>query len=300
MPGEDDDLVLEKKDPSVNEEPEAEDAPELPKEPVDKNESIDVPVQTRAEKKRNRFKEFEERTSRAEQTAEAARREAAEARAQLNQRLQHPQAAQQQTNPAAARIAHIDKLTDELHQRYEVASQSKSFTTEMQRQFEQEARNLQTARVAAIVQASGPQVNEEQLIQKAAWRQFTAEHSDIFHNQDQRLQKWAWAQYDLAMAEGLPDTKELAETILDRTRVKFGLKPRKRGSVGVSEAATQRRLSGVSAQSSGGGDEVVSVKMTAMERKMARELYDKLPPEQAYQKWANGPGKRAAQKMMRK
>lgn len=291
---------LEQKEAPEQDEVVETEAQELPKDPVDKNEEIAVPVQTRAEKKRNRFKEFEERTARAEAAAEAARREAAEARQAFQQRAYHPQAAQQQSNPALARLQQIDRATEELHERYELASRSPNFTKEHQKQFEQEARNLQTAKMAAVAQAAAPQINEEQLVQKAAWRQFTAEHADIFHAPDPKMQKWAWAQYDLAMAEGLPDTRELVETILDRTRVKFGIKPRRARSVGVSDAATQRRLSGHSAQSAGGGEEVAQVKMGNMERKMAREMYDKDPPEVAYQKWANGPGKRAAQKMLRK
>jgi hypothetical protein len=40
--------------------------------------------------------------------------------------------------------------------------------------------------------------------------------------------------------------------------------------------------------------------MGKRERQMAEELYDKLPPREAWQKWANGPGKRAALKQASK
>ena len=132
-------------------------------------------------------------------------------------------------------------------------------------------------------------------MRKMAWQQFTSEHSDVFTKPD--AQAWAigrWQQ--LVQGEKKADTKELAEEILDEARVKFGMKPR-RGRGPTPDEATRRRLSGVSAQANGAGATPAKVTMNNMERRMAREMYDNIPPEQAYQKWANGPGKRAAEKM---
>lgn len=284
---------------SDNEESEVEDKPELPKEPVDKNEAIEVHVQrpSRQEKKANRFKEFEERTARAEKAAEEARREAQEARALHQQRLAHPQdQSTQQVHPAAQRLRQIDEETKRLHREYEAVASRPGFTPQMQEEYEQRSMQLQTARIATIAQAAQQPLNEDDLYRKVAWRNFTSEHYDVFS--DQKIANWAMGRWtQLVQGEGKADTRELAEEILDEARIKFGKQPR-RGRGSRPDAATQRRLSGVSAQGGGGGDaEVGTVKMGAMERKMARELYDNLPPEQAYQKWANGPGKRAAAKM---
>lgn len=275
---------------------EVEEKPELPKEPVDKNEAIEVQVQrpTRQEKKANRFKEFEERTARAERAAEEARREAMEARALHQQRMNQPEP-QQQVHPVAQRLRQIDEETRRLHREYEAVARQPGFTPQMQEEYEQRSLQLQTARIAAVAQASQQPINEEEMYRKIAWRNFTSEHYDVFS--DQKIANWAMGRWtQLVQGEGKADTRELAEEILDEARIKFGKQPRRsRGS--RPDAATQRRLSGVSAQGGGGGDaEVGTVKMGAMERRMARELYDNLPPEQAYQKWANGPGKRAAQK----
>lgn len=276
---------------------EVEEKPPLPPEPADRNEEIDVPV-TRQEKKRNRFKEFEERTSRAEKAAEEARREAQEARALHQQRLSHPQdQSHQPVHPAAQRLREIDEATDRLHREYEAVAARPGFTPQQQQEYEQRARHLQTARISTIAQASAPQFNEQEMTRKILWNQFTSEHSDVFSKDN--AQKWAIARWSqLVQGEGQADTRDLAERILDETRVKFGMQPR-RGQGNRPDAATKARLSGISSAGGATGDvEGGAVRMGKRERAMAEELYDKLPPREAWQKWANGPGKRAAMKQM--
>ncbi len=278
---------------------ELEDKPELPKEPVDKNADIEVQVQTRAEKKRNRFREVEERATRAEQAAEEARKEAREAR-EINQRqLSHPQSQQQpQRSPVQERLGQLQEAKRRLDEHYTaIASQPgydpRGKDAQTQRDFEAKAWDIENMRVAAISQASQPAVNEQDLMKRMALQTYLNGHSDITH--DPRRWEWAHARWVQRKAEGQADTIEMADEVMEEARIKFGLQPRKsRGS--RPDPATRARLSGISAQAQGGGQEVGLVKMNAMERKMAREMYDKLPPEQAYQKWANGPGKRAAQK----
>ena len=287
----DDNKVEGTEEPEVETEPEK---PELPPEPVDRNEVIDVQL-TRKEKRNNRIKEFEERTARAERAAEEARREAQEARALHQQRLAHPQDQSQQTNPTARRLQEIDEATDRLHREYEAVASRPGFTKEEQQKYEVMARQLQTARISAIAQASAPQINEQEIYRRVAWQQFTSEHSDVFSNP--KSQSWAIARWQqLVQGEGMADTKDLAEKILDETRVKFGMKPR-RGGGSQPDAATRARLSGISAAGGGGDtDTGGAVRMGKRERQMAEALYDNLPPREAWQKWANGPGKRAAMK----
>jgi hypothetical protein len=275
------------------EETEAEEKPELPPEPVDRNEAIDVPV--REQKKRNRFKEFEERTSRAEKAAEEARREAQEARALHQQRLSHPQdqSHQQQVHPAAQRLRDIDEATRSLHREYQAVASRPGFTDQQQEEYERKALQLQTARMAAVVEATRQPVNEQEMYRRWKWQEFTTKHNDIFsHEQAKHWAVGRWQQ--LVYGEKAPDTEDLAEKILDEARVKYGMKPRRGG--GGPDAATRARLSGVSSQGAGGGEggDSGAVRMGKRERQMAEELYDKLPPREAWQKWANGPGKRAA------
>jgi hypothetical protein len=277
---------------------EPEDKPELPQEPLDKNADIEVPL-TRTEKKRNRVKEFEERTTRAEQAAESARREAQEARELYQRQLQHPQSQQHQpqVNPTQHRLQQIQNLKAELHEQYQLVASQPGYDPrgkdrDRQRDFETKAEQLENARVAAITQAQQPQFNEQDLIRKVALHNYLNSHSDVTH--DPKAWEWAHARWVQRKAEGQPDTIEMADDVMEEARIKFGKPTRK--SRGRVDHATKARLSGIASQSAGAAPEVGMVKMNAMERKMAREMYDKLPPEQAYQKWANGPGKRAAAK----
>lgn len=279
---------------------ELEDKPELPPEPADRNETVDVPI--REQKKRNRFKEFEERAAKAEREAAEARREAQEARAIHQQRLAHPQdqsTHQQQVHPVAQRLREIDEATDRLHQEYQAVASRPGFTDQQQREYEQRARQLQTAKMAAVAQAAAPQVNEQEMYRRWKWQEFTTKHNDVFSNE--KAKYWAVAEWQKRVyAMGEADTEDLAEKILDETRVKYGMKPRRGG--GGPDAATRARLSGVSAQGAGGGEvgDTGAVRMGKRERQMAEELYDKIPPREAWQKWANGPGKRAALKQASK
>ncbi len=282
------------------EETEAEETPEI-KEPVDKNSDIEVPVQTRQQKKQNRFKEVEEARIRAEERATAAEKRAEEAHTRYQQQLQHPasQQSQPQMSPVQQRLAQIADEKRRLHEHYNAVASQPGYDPKgpQQREFERLAENLENARVAAISQASAPQFNEEEVIRKAQLRQYLNEHSDI--TADQKKFQWAYARWQQNIAEGKPDTKEMSDAVFDEARIKFGIQPRsRRGS--RPDDTTRRRLSGVSSQSAGAAPVTGNIRMNSMERRMAQEKYDTLPKEQAWQKWANNEGKRVMEKRAQK
>lgn len=297
---------LEEKEPATGgeggDDADLEEKPELPREPVDKNADIEVQVLTRAEKKRNRFKEFEERTTRAEAAAEAARREAAEARELYSRQLQHPQSLQQpqqQVNPTQQRLGQIQEAKRRLHEHYQAVASQPGYDPQgkdrdRQRDFESKAEELENLRVAAITQAHQPQqINEQDLIRKVALHNYLNSHADVTHNP--KAWEWAHARWVQRKAEGQADTIEMADDVMEEARVKFGM-PTRRGRGSKPDAATKARLSGVASQSAGAPQETGKIKMTNMERKMAEEKYDKLPREKAWQAWANNEGKRIAAK----
>jgi len=276
---------------------EVEEKPPLPPEPADRNEEIAVPI-SREEKKRNRFKEVAERAERAERAAEEARREAQEARALHQRQLQTPQdQSRQAPNPHDQRLRDIDLATRQLHKEYETVASSRKLTDQEQAYYEERAQALQTAKMAAVAERTRQPIDEQEMYRRWKWNDFTTKHGDIFG--DQKKVAWAIGRWhQLVGGEGLADTEENAERILDEARVKFGMKPRR--AMANGDAATKARLSGISSQggASTGDIEGGAVKMGKRERQMAEELYDKLPPREAWQKWANGPGKRAAMKQM--
>lgn len=287
----DDAEELETTEPEV--ETEVEEKPDLPKEPADKNEAVEVQVQTRQQKKQNRFREAEEARIRAEERATAAERRAEEAAQRYQERLHTPMSGQSQpqVNPTQQRLMQIAEEKRRLHAQYQaVASQPGYDTNSAQhREFERLAENLENARVAVITDAQRPQFNEQDIIRKAMLQAYLNDHGDIAH--DQKRMQWAYARWQQNIAEGKPDTKEMSDAVFDEARIKFGLQPRnRRGS--RPDDATKRRLSGVSSQSAGASPVTGTFQMTSMHRKMAQEKYDKLPPREAWQKWANNEGKR--------
>lgn len=277
----------------------AETEPEAPKDPVDKNADVEVQVgPSRQEKKRNRLKEFEERTTRAEQAAEEARREAKEARDNFARLNQHPQSqqSQPQANPVQQRLNQIAEAKKRLHETYEAVASQPGYDRNgpRQREFEQQAENLENARVAAITEAQRPQFNESELMRKVALQTYLDSHSDV--TSDPKRWQWAYSRWQQRLAEGHQDTREMADEVFDEARVKFGGRPRNRIGAQRADPATQRRLSGLSSQSAGSPDNVSAIKMTPMERKMAEVKYDTLPKEKAWQKWANTEGKKVMAK----
>lgn len=307
----DDDKDLELED----KEPEAEDKESLPKDDPNPDAPIEVKVGapgTRAEKKRNRLKELEqglnERTTRAEQEAQQARREAQEANQRLQALQQHPQSGRSEPqNPQFTqlqqRLGQIAEAKRRLQDQFEAVASRPGWdprgkdAAEYKRYWD-DAENLENARVAAIHSAQQPQqVNQQELVRQIRLQSYLDSHSDVTH--DQQKMNWAYARWQQKLAEGYPDTVEMADETMDEARVKFGLKPRMRRQAPVDPAA-RRRLTGLPSQGSQGSAQVGAVTMGKQEKRMARAMYDKDPPEVAYQKWANGPGKRAAEKRLAK
>jgi len=282
------------KDPPETEE--VEEAEPVIKDPVDKNESIEVQVKpSRQEKKQNRFREFEERTTKAEQAAEEARREAREARERLDRLQQVPGQPQQQ--PQQSKLQQIQLAKQRLNEMYMSVASQPGYDQKgpQQKEFERQAQALEDMRIDAIWEEKNQkhQSGEADRLRQAKLEMYLNEHADI--SQDRTKMQWAYARWQQNIAEGQLDTKEMSDRVFDEARIKFGLQPRnRRGS--RPDQATRARLSGVSSQSAGAEQSSANVSMNAMQRKMARELYDKDPPAVAYQKWANGPGKRAQEK----
>jgi len=306
MPGiEEEELESEELDggsPETQEKPQSEPERELHQDP---NEPIQVETdeakvsrrrQARAERQ-NKFRQMEEESSRLRREVEELRQ-----RAQYQAPPQQYQQ-QQQENPVQTRLRSIDEANKSLHREYTALHQAGKMTPQMEEEFQTKAINLRRAEIAAITQAAQPQVNQQEIISKAIWAQFTTKHADIFHDPNPNVQKWAWAKYHEAMADGKADTEELVEEILDQTRIKFGKTPRKlRGS--RPDENTRQRFTGVSSRGGGGsGVDDGIVEMSAHDKRMARIAFgDRKDPktgkpwteQQQYQYWANTVGKKRA------
>jgi hypothetical protein len=262
-------------------------------EPQEPDAEVHVPIAqpNRKERRANRVKEFEERARQAE-------RERDEYRSRITQLEQR---APQQGNPQQAQanrhevaLHQVYNEIERLHQEYNVASSRSGFSDADRKPYEERARRLDMQKHAIIADARQPQLDVQQLVRHVQWKAFESEHSDVFGNE--QVKNWAWAEYNKRKAEGHAETRELALETLDKARVRFGMQPRSgRGS--IPDQATRQRLSGVrsSAGGGGGGGDPI-VKMGRHERRLAVTLYPDMPEKEAWQKWANGPGKRLLSK----
>lgn len=289
----------DEKDPIEGEDEELVETPEpVAEPPADPNEPIEVV--TDDTKQENAKARRVARQSQHRQMQEENARLRAEKEVWSRQQTQQAPPQQQQMHPAAQRLREIDNMEDRLHKEYEIVASQAGYDRNgpQEAEYRRQARAIQVARMAAVQQAATPQINEQELMRKMAWQQFTSEHSDVF--QDQKAQNWAigrWQQ--LVHGEGKADTRQLAEEILDQARVRFGMKPRKGGG-STPTASDRQRFAGVSAR--GGSPSQASpgaIQMSADDKKMARLAFlgkkingKEMNEQQAYQRWANTVGKK--------
>jgi hypothetical protein len=287
-------MTTENEAPEIDETDDDESAPvETPEPPADPNEPIEVVTEeaqreSRKQRRAQRQSEFRQ----AQDDAQRHRREAEDLRAQLS-RQQQSQPQQQQLHPAVHELRQIDEATARLHREYSAVASQPGFTPQQQEQYEQRARELQTARMASVARAAAPQVDVQELARKIQWQQFTTEHADVF-NHPQAYQ-WGVGEYYKRIADGHADTKAMAEDLLDAARRRFGLKPRN-GNVSKPDAATRQRFSGVPARGAGSATAANgTVHMSKDDKRMARIAFgDKMSEKEAYQHWANTVGKKRA------
>jgi hypothetical protein len=211
---------------------------------------------------------------------------------QLRRQPQYQQPApQQQQHPAVARLQEIDNATRRLHKEYEIVA-ARGLTPQQEEDYQRQALSLQTARMAAVAQATQQPINEQEIYRRVAWQQFTAEHADVWN--DEKAQNWAIGEWQKQVrGEGKADTKQLAEEILDRARVRFGMKPRNGGGSAPTQADKQR-LAGVGSRGAPGAPQRAGViQLSAQDKRMARIAFgDKMSEAEAYQKFANTVGKK--------
>lgn len=281
-----------------NDDDELEDRPEpevsLPDDP---NEPIEVV--TDEAKQASRREKRQERRNRFEQTKQENNRLRAELEVRNRQPAYQPPQ-QQQIHPAAQRLRDIDERERRLHKEYEIVASRPGYDRNGQEEerYQRMAREINVERMATVASASAPQFNEQEMMRKFAWQQFTSEHNDVFAKEN--VKDWALAKWQqLVKGEGKADTKELAEEILDQARVRFGMKPR-RGGGSAPTSADRQRYSGVPARAgSGSQGGTGKVEMGPNEKRMARIAFmgnkvngKEMTEQQAYQHWANTVGKK--------
>lgn len=258
-----------------------------------------VEIETDEQKRANRLEKRRERRSHLENTQRERDQYRAELEAMRRQpSYQAPQ--QQQVHPVAAKLKSLDEREARLFKEYETVASRAGYDRNGQEEanYQRMARELQVERMITVSQAAAPQVNEEEIIRKINWRNFTTENADV-HGADGNTPAWRWAlaRHAQMVAEGQADTKELAYGILDQARRRFGLKPR--NGTPAPTAADKQRFSGISSRAGASGGGEGKVQMGPNEKRMARIMCEgrkvngkDMTEPQMYQYWANTIGKK--------
>lgn len=245
-------------------------------------------VQTRMEKKRDRLKlkeAFEEsqRTNH-ELSQRLARLEGAQS-ALMNQRGQIDRT----DDRAPEQDDELDKIQEAHHQAYAALmnkERSGQATQADRDAFQRKARALEAQKydvaVKRVLDQRGIQPYDPKVALHAVLQ---AENSDVYNNP--RAQAYAKAYFEMQVARGEADSKELFERSMDAAREQFQLRPK-----GKPTDSRRRQLEGTRGGFSGGAprDDEETITMTKPLRIMARAKYPGLSDEEAYVKWGKTVG----------
>lgn len=266
-------------------------------EPDDDEVEIEEPKPTRMEKKRQRGNAHKEALERAAQ-AEARAAQLEQERQQFIQQQQLAQQQQYHQNQAEQEWEQLQKEIQDTFAGFEAAGGANASEATRQ-EYARRAQHLDRKKFAIMARMNGvgQQVDPRQIALYVEGQQLQAKYADIFGNP--AAKSWGEGRlYQIAAERGITAQSvtraqyyELLEEAAEETRRRFGLGNRRR-SPPPSEA-TKQRYSGVPSRA-GGGDGAIKVVMDRNKKRIAEAMYSDLAPEKAWQKWANGPGKRAA------
>lgn len=260
------------------------------------------PAPRRESRSSRRYREMEEQSRRAQEEARAAaeRAVAAERRAA---ELEAGRLQQQQSSDMDEELKRITQQRNNLAGLIEGrrrADGSFNATQEELADWDRQANELTDrewlARERKFRGGNQP-VNPQQAAAIAHQQSLMSRYGDVMQNPQALL--WARGQIAVRASRGERESWEMYDELATEARRLFQIG----GGNGHSQQrrpppddATKRRFSGMPANgrgTAGGGDDPGSLRLTKEQQSMATALYPKLKPAEAYQKWANGPGKRA-------
>lgn len=270
----------------------------------------DEPRQSRADKKRNRYRELQER-------AEAAERDRAEMAGRITQMQQLYDEARRAPPQQQQRTEQRDELSEKLDSVYreqdllyrELQARGKTLTQEDISKYEKRARELDEQKHELIADrklraTGGGRAQQDPGAAVGAFLQM--QYSDVYGN-PQAL-SWAQARYQMLKAEGRPAGFEVLQEVMSETRQRYRLPggQQQQRQAAPPRASQQARYAGAPRGGGAGGgeaDEQLSVPRKPEYVRMAKSVYSHIAKqmkgksqkqieEVQWKMWVNGPGKR--------
>lgn len=209
---------------------------------------------------------------------------------------------QPQQDPLEQELQNVRKQRERVWEYYQAKRDSMTPEQLQEAQREAEALNEYESRIVARREYMRLQQSQQQDPQ-AGVRAYIIqrEAGDIVQAAQQNPNMLAYGQAEFArlatQAGSSGNYEELVRQAAENTRKAFNMPTRV--AQGTARPSPPRRTTaGIPA---GGnhhsGAPVTRVRMDANSKKLAESMYPNLPPERAHQKWANGPGKRAAERL---
>lgn len=248
-------------------------------------EEDDVP-QTRQERRKNRYKEANQRAEAAERARDEALHIARTAQEQAQQAAFARQPPQQAEDPFKADEDAVYREQDLLYREWSQLSDEQRAESKIADEYADKARALERRKftVAAKREMHANNIrpsNPNEHIQA----RIRMDYPDVA-NHPQAMQ---YAEYycRMRMAEGRPMDWNLLGEGMTRARSQFGMS----GPPAPTKESKQRYM-GAKKGASGGQGEKQTIKMNKHYMGMATAMYPDIEPAKAYQKWANSVGRK--------
>lgn len=240
---------------------------------------FEVPTLTRAEKRRNRFREQIEAREDAEREVKRLRDEMESLKRSFQSAPQQPP--QPKDDPLKGQLDDLYRRRRELAENYSTRQQGGGLTQEDHDSYIQRARELEeeTMRVSArreiAASGAGNQRSPGDEVQSA----LKARAIDVAANP--HAWKWAELEYSKRKLEGRPDSIDMFDEVMEDARRTYRIGKYKDG--GEPSAATRSRLAGPPRGGAAPSGKPQGQKMTQLEREMADVMYSHISdPKERY------------------
>lgn len=260
--------------------------------------------ESRAERRRNRYREAQERESAANKRAEDAERRYGEMQQMLQQHLravapQQPQAPKEE--PLAAELKSLFKEQDLLYRDYN--ANRERLTAAEHEDFARKGRELQERMLDISTKKTLKEMGigrapDEKQVRAAIFKQeMEVKHGDVMG--DERKRMYADGVWRQLIAEGRQDDWDTMDECMERTRRKFGMPSKTRRA--PSESYKSKLTGAGRGAGASGADKSQVVTMGKEYQIMADEAYRHIKDKnERYKRWAAGPGKRMLEKQSSK